>query len=121
MFPNSTIHVYEPIPQHIQILIQFVKLIQAQSKICIHNKGLGPKKDKIYVEFEYTALCDIVSLDEDYTGKKVGLIKSDTESFETNIIRGASQIIQRDKPVLAIAIYHTPLDFFKLKRKTTKN
>lgn len=120
MFPDSTIHVYEPIGYHAQIINLLKIILQAQSKIIVHNKGLGAVKDKLFIEFEFSAICDIVPLDEDYTGTQVGLIKSDTESFETNIIRGASKIIQRDKPVLAIAIYHTPLDFFKLKEKLQK-
>ena len=43
------------------------------------------------------------------------MIKLDTESCEADIIKGAVNVLRKDKPVLAIAMYHTPIDFFELK------
>ena len=41
----------------------------------------------------------------------------DTEGFENAIVDGAKNLIKAHKPVLAIAMYHTPQDFFELKDK----
>lgn len=45
----------------------------------------------------------------------IGLIKLDIEGNELNAIHGALNVIKRDKPLLAISIYHTPTDFFEIK------
>lgn len=45
----------------------------------------------------------------------VGLIKLDIEGFEPNAIRGALQTLQKDRPVLVVAIYHTPEEMYELK------
>lgn len=46
---------------------------------------------------------------------RVGLIKLDIEGNELEAIRGAEQTIRRDRPLLAISIYHRPQDFFEIK------
>lgn len=46
---------------------------------------------------------------------RVGLIKLDIEGNELEAIRGAEQVIRRDRPLLAISIYHRPVDFFRIK------
>jgi FkbM family methyltransferase len=48
-------------------------------------------------------------------GPKISLIKLDTEGAESKILKGAEKIIKRDKPILAISIYHNPEDFFLIK------
>lgn len=39
----------------------------------------------------------------------------DIEGEEMKALLGSDQIIRRDKPVLAISIYHKPEDFFNIK------
>lgn len=84
-------------------------------RVIVKNAGLGLEKSTQMIGFGTGPdECSIVPLDEEHIDN-IGLIKIDTEGFETYIIKGAQKIIQRDKPVLAIAIYHTPKDFFELK------
>ncbi|MDR1923807.1 MAG: FkbM family methyltransferase [Planctomycetaceae bacterium] len=45
----------------------------------------------------------------------VGLIKCDIEGSESLAVRGMIETIKRDRPVLSIAIYHNPRDFFEIK------
>ena len=47
------------------------------------------------------------------------LIKLDIEPCESLIIEGGKEVIKRDKPVLPVAMYYTPEDFFDLKQKLT--
>jgi FkbM family methyltransferase len=60
---------------------------------------------------------DLVSIDEFMRDKdqRVGLIKLDVEGSESDAIAGAMETIRRDRPILAISIYHTPRDFFDIK------
>ena len=46
---------------------------------------------------------------------KIGLIKTDVERFEQELLKGAINTIKRDKPVLMISIYHTYDDFWNIK------
>ena len=70
-----------------------------------------------YSFIEATAKLNEVQSD-DYVKEnniKIGLIKTDVEGFEQNLLMGAIETIKRDKPVLSISIYHTFDDFFNIK------
>ena len=116
-FPNSEIHVYEPLERFVDIIYRFLAVDCCNNKIIPINKGLGDKVTRTFI-MGYN-IADITTVDSEYqnTDKQIGLIKLDTEGMETNIIKGAEKVIARDKPVLAIAIYHRPEDFFELKDK----
>ena len=49
------------------------------------------------------------------TTEKIGMIKIDTEGEEFPIIKGAVKTIREHRPILSIAIYHCPSQFFELK------
>jgi FkbM family methyltransferase len=67
----------------------------------------GPIPDNI------TSYIQGVPLDHLVQGK-VGLFKLDIEGMEERALLGASTIIQREKPVLAVCAYHRADDFWKL-------
>jgi FkbM family methyltransferase len=48
-------------------------------------------------------------------GLDVGLIKTDVEGFETQLLQGAYNTIKKCLPVLIISIYHSGHDFFNIK------
>lgn len=56
--------------------------------------------------------CD--TLDRLLEGKKISFIKMDIEGAERRAVMGARDIIEKNKPVLAICIYHKPEDFFDI-------
>lgn len=119
-FPNSEIHVYEPLEHYVNIIKRFLEVDECNNKIIPVNKGLGDEITKRFIRFGAGAnMADITTIDSEYqdNDKPVGLIKLDTEGMETNIIKGAAKLIAKDKPVLAIAIYHSPEDFFELRNK----
>ncbi|MEG0636532.1 MAG: FkbM family methyltransferase, partial [Pseudomonas sp.] len=45
---------------------------------------------------------------------KVGLFKLDIEGMEERALRGATAVIQRERPVLAVCAYHRADDYWKL-------
>lgn len=116
-FPNSKIYVYEPLIENIKTLNVIIREGNYRNRIIPVQKGLGNECGVVDFKFNYENKAEIVPLDIDYKGNNLGLIKMDTEGFETQITEGAAELIKRYKPVLAIAIYHTPEDFFELKDK----
>ncbi len=70
------------------------------------NSVLGTDKDKIKVE------CN--RIDELLGDNEITFIKMDIEGAELNALKGASKIIERDKPLLAICIYHSLEELFTI-------
>jgi len=56
----------------------------------------------------------VYSLDDYFKDQKVNFIKADIESYELDMLHGAETIIKRDKPLLAICIYHNASDMFTI-------
>lgn len=54
------------------------------------------------------------TLDNLLAGNKVTFIKMDVESWEPFALRGAAQLIRRQRPALAISIYHQPAHLWEL-------
>ncbi len=68
------------------------------------NNLLERKKDEI-------PFLSLDSFDSQHK-LKTGLIKSDVEGMGLILLRGAENVIRRDRPVLALCIYHNPDEFF---------
>lgn len=60
---------------------------------------------------------DLIDIDYFANSKNlnVGFIKLDIEGAEMDALEGMIQTIQNNRPVLSIAIYHNPIQFFELK------
>ena len=99
-------------------------------RIICENAGVGMKSAALsfiagdqYIGTQITHNLDttgnvrVVSIDE-YLKEKgnptIALIKADIESYEWDMIHGAKETIQRCKPKLAISIYHSVYDFFRI-------
>ena len=72
----------------------------------------GKDWSKISAYGSYTV--DVDSIDNVCWEDKVTFIKLDIEGSELEALRGAEKIIRRDKPRLAISIYHKPQDYFEI-------
>ena len=59
-------------------------------------------------------LIRIVTLDEMMPHTKVGFIKMDIEGGEMDALYGAQNVLMRDKPLLAISIYHKSGDMLAI-------
>ena len=55
-----------------------------------------------------------VALDDVLPTQRVDFIKLDVEGAEIQALRGAAQLIQRSRPVLAISLYHRPQDIWEI-------
>jgi hypothetical protein len=56
----------------------------------------------------------LYALDDYFKDQKVSFIKADIESYEYDMLCGASNIIKRDKPLLAICVYHNASDMYTI-------
>jgi FkbM family methyltransferase len=59
-------------------------------------------------------VVDIVPIDVMFATKPVSVIKMDIEGGEFDALLGATQVIRRDRPILAICIYHSREDIWRL-------
>ncbi len=57
---------------------------------------------------------ECVPIDELFEGKSLTFIKMDIEGAEYDALQGARQVIQRDRPILAICVYHTQSDIWRI-------
>lgn len=55
----------------------------------------------------------VISIDE-FVQTKVDFIKADIESYEYKMLLGAEKTIKKNKPMLAICVYHSTIDLFQI-------
>jgi FkbM family methyltransferase len=63
---------------------------------------------------ENTEEVTIYSLDDYFKEQYISFIKADIESYELEMLRGAESIIKKNRPLLAVCIYHNASDMFTI-------
>ncbi|MEM4479554.1 MAG: FkbM family methyltransferase [Candidatus Methanomethylicaceae archaeon] len=127
---NGLILSFEPHPNNYKRLLMNLRLndvsnvktfnialgeFNGKTRLYIHSLSVGHSihfKSKDYVTVELVKLDTIV---ERLNLKKVDLIKIDVEGAELDVLKGASNVIERFKPSLTIAAYHFPEEIVKLE------
>jgi len=56
----------------------------------------------------------VYTLDDYFKEQYVSFIKADIESYELDMLRGGGDVIKRDRPLLAVCIYHNASDMFTI-------
>lgn len=56
----------------------------------------------------------VINLDTYFKDIRVSFLKADIESYEFDMLQGAVKVIERDKPKLAISIYHNAVDLYNI-------
>ena len=56
----------------------------------------------------------IHKIDELFSDTHIGFLKADIESYEMDMLHGAMKVIKRDRPKLAICIYHNASDLYQI-------
>lgn len=67
-----------------------------------------------FIDENGTAELQVDSIDNLCAGEKVTFIKMDVEGSEAEALHGAEHVIRRDKPRLAICVYHKPEDLYEI-------
>jgi FkbM family methyltransferase len=75
----------------------------------------GRPGTNVFGEGEAAArLTDLDSFAEEHR-LATGFIKADVEGAGVDALKGMARTIRRDRPVLSLACYHTPVEFFEMK------
>lgn len=127
------IYSFEPDPQKAQIIKD--NLWRWNEKVNLYEKGLydietrlrfvvgdslysgkiDENKDTDYIYIDTAVLDNIIDMNE-----KITFIKLDIEGAELKALEGARKIITRDKPRLAICIYHKMNDLWEIPKLIKK-
>lgn len=117
----SKIFAFEPDEKNIEICKQVAKQ-NGLERIEFYQLGLakqsgaatfcvtGTSSSYISEDLEQGQKIILSTLDEIVGETKVSFIKMDIEGSELSALQGATEIIQRDKPLCAISVYHKPGD-----------
>ena len=76
--------------------------------------GNGKSSSDSSVSQEGKSKIEVTTLDSEVREDKVTFIKMDIEGAELNALKGAKKTIIKNKPRLAICIYHKPEDIYEI-------
>ena len=137
-FINKTNHRYEKIysfeyeKDNYDVLQRRIReaYFAEMNKIELYNVGIWDKEDKGYCVYfgesdgtqivsdaatnQNAQQCQLDALDHVLEGKRISVLKLDIEGAEINGLNGAKNIITRQKPKLAICLYHRPEDLWEI-------
>ncbi len=107
-----------------KLLLQSSKNELDGIQVCI-NKGLWSKEGILYfdgdkdtssriVSYKTNNQIEVLSLDSYFEDKYCNFIKMDIEGAEYPALCGGIKTIKRDRPILAISIYHSLEDYYRI-------
>lgn len=118
----TKIYAFEPNPKMSDELVERIRR-EKITGIELYPNALWNKKEILSFQENRSASCvnengtlniEAVSLDALIKEEKITFIKLDVEGSELKVLEGAKNIITRDKPKLAISIYHKNVDVLEL-------
>ena len=121
----KAIYAFEPDTKNFKDLSWYARSKNWGRNVILEQKGVYYCNKKINfcndhtmgARIDVTASEDsveVVKLDDYFKDEKVTFIKMDIEGSEYQALLGAKGIIQRDKPKLAICVYHNTEDLWEL-------
>ncbi len=121
------VYAFEPEAKNFQVCLERKsKYLQDNDKVKIINKGLWSEETRLhfienkgssYISSSGESVIETISIDTFMKEKeKVSFIKMDIEGAELEALKGARETIKRDKPNLAISIYHKNEDILEIPK-----
>ena len=116
----------EPEENNFELLKKTIKLNKLQNKIDAFKSALDKESRKVGIynggpgsiieNQPNNNIITTTTLDNLVGSKyqKIGLIKMDVEGYEMNILLGSKNIIERDRPILLVSIYHSGDQFINI-------
>ena len=108
---------FEPVKDTFDILKKNIEINNFQNKVHLFNAGVGQTKGKAILKYYnsknigMSQLCSdqngdipIISIDELNIDEKINFIKIDVEGFEADVIKGMTETLKRNKPLVMIEI-----------------
>lgn len=117
------IYAFEPDIINFNILNELIKVNNYEGCVKTILSGVGNENSILCPENIINCRHDgiandtnvpIVRLDDALKDVPVTFIKMDIEGYELDALKGAETLIKKNKPKLAISIYHKPEDLFKI-------
>lgn len=105
--------------------------LPVRSRMVVENKGLSNITGELYEErdgicshivgYETPYKIELVSMDDYFQKKeKIDYIKLDIEGAEWEALHGGIKMIKRDRPVMAVCIYHKLYDYVRIAEYLSK-
>lgn len=98
-----------------------IQLVQAgvgessyQTEMKVYEKGDKPVTGVALSGESAHGDIPVISIDDFFAEQPITFLKADIEGYEWKMLRGAEQTIKRDRPKLAVCIYHTPFDMYRI-------
>jgi len=120
----KTLTVFEPVKENLEILKGVLKEITLNGLVSYlypagvwkettikRIKLLGPST---FVNDEEGIPAPLVSLDDTLIGSPVNFLKMDIEGSELDALKGGVEFINKNKPLMAISVYHHPEDLWEI-------
>lgn len=101
----------ESLPDHIKPKLKLFNCAVGAKRSVVHFAHSGQTGSRISSE-GLTVEC--FPIDELFADTPLTFIKMDIEGAEYEALRGARKVIQRDQPILAICVYHTQNDIWRI-------
>lgn len=133
-FPGVEVHAFEPFPAAVK-LSPYYPFLAKTKKVHINFLGISNESRGGYLGInpacfagnrmtdlahsQYTHEVKTITIDDyakAHPGLKIDFIKLDIEAFEIQAINGARSTIVNHRPQLAICIYHTMSDYYKIPK-----
>ena len=138
LFPQSQLYSFEPASDSFNTLTKLLAQDIQSGRLIAEKVALGAQAGTITlnrthaqashpdaaastsIDYHHPELSEevkVITLDDYVTEHQlqVGLIKLDVEGAEPDIIQGALNTIKSQRPILALAFYHTPEEYYELK------
>ncbi len=110
------VYCFEADDRNYRKLVEYRNSSKNKEYIVCENSALWDCRTKLGMKFEnYNARIDTgakettvetVTIDEYFSNIKTGFIKMDIEGAERRALAGGMKTIKRDRPILAVSIYH---------------
>ena len=132
---SGHVFVFEFIPSHLEVINKNIKLNPHLEKrlSLISNPVWSVSGEKLYFvdwgpgsrlsddpsRYDYDGTTQTLSIDDLAESRKINkidFIKMDIEGAETEALKGAEKTLIKDKPKLAISLYHSLEDFERIPR-----
>jgi hypothetical protein len=92
-------------------------------RIHVHHCAIGAERASVRFEVSGSvnskcsdsgSVVEQIPIDDLFVDRPLTFIKMDIEGAEFDALRGATNVIRRDQPILAICVYHTQSDVWRL-------
>ena len=115
---------FEPDPINFEKLVARAKALPETVPGTVFPLGVAEKSKQVRFSSDGTlgaaiaehgeTVIQVTSLDEVLVNQPVNYIKMDIEGAEMDALEGSLMILQKNKPNLAISIYHKPADLWEI-------